>query len=649
MLRPLLSLALVAALSTWATPPLFGHGGVYRGPGATVGPGGATKGGPSSNSGGFVDTDPAAWSQWWSFNRDRYLAVRDAVFTEGSAADTGLDDFFLGKGAKGQMGPDLRPTEEVLHRDVVPALLETLDGQRDVDLITACLLALAKIGDRADGTPGVAAVIRPWLEHGNQEVHETAAIALGVLGQSESAPLLADLLLDKPAGRKASGRGRVPVRTQAFAAYGLALVGFRARPEAVRSFVVHHLAQAISLGDKPSRDRMVAAIIGMGIVRLRPLEGAPDPEEIPRVGGSRDGQLAFLLELWDDRRLDPRVKAHMAVPLARLASGADPMWKARLVAAFRETIAAKTSANPMEQHGVLLAAGIIGDNDQDPDDQRLRASLFEVVSDGGDRLARHLALLAIGRVCAREGTGTVDAAPAEARALLMRILSRGKTAQRPWAALGVGLLERGNVAAGHPPAEGTRLALIDAFDKAATPSEQGALATALGLIAERRATDALIERVTNGDENLRANAMISLGLMNAQKALPVLRGVVGLTTYNPGIVREAAIALALLGDKTTGPSLVARLTRANMFFEQLAVTWALGYVGDARVLAPLVTLLTNKRENDTTRAYAAVALGAIGDKELFPWNSKIAADVLWWQAPPTLFDASGGKGILDIL
>jgi len=49
-----------------------------------------------------------------------------------------------------------------------------------------------------------------------------------------------------------------------------------------------------------------------------------------------------------------------------------------------------------------------------------------------------------------------------------------------------------------------------------------------------------------------------------------------------------------------------------------------------------------------TRAFGAVALGLICDKESEPWNAKLAADSGWWEAPPTLHDPGAGKGVLDI-
>ncbi len=638
--------ALCALLGVLLCAPAWSHGGVYRGPGATVGPGGASGGGPSSNTGGLADSDPAAWSQWWSFNRDRYLALRDAVFKR-RVDSGGDDDFDLGAGAMRAVVRGLRPDRTLLAESVQPALLAALEGQKDVDMITACLLALAKIGPVPGGHENLGGLLRTWITHSNQEVHETAVIALGVMADQESAALLANLLLDTPAGRAATGRSRVPERTRAFAAYGLGLVGYRAERRAVRRFAVHQLARAIPLGEKPMRDRLVATVIAMGLVPLQPA-GVPPGGDAPAPSASREGQLTLLLTLWEEEGLDARVRAHLPVPMARLTAGLSEGWKQRLVLEFTAVLSPRSKASPMVRHGVLLASGLLGDNDLDPPDVLLRAALEDAL-EGGDRLGRHLALLALGRVGAREGRGERGDAPDAIRSRLLRLLARGKSAQRPWAALALGILERGNAAGGRPLSEELRTALLQAFGSAASPSEEGALAIALGLVAERRAIEPLIERSAAGDENTRANAMIALGLMQAQEAVPTLLGIVRTTTLKPGIMREASIALALLGDRSAAHILVARLRSSALLVEQVSSAWALGFVGDSAVVPALVGVLQNRRLSDTTRAYAAVALGLIGDKERYPWNSKIAADVLWWQAPATLFDPRGGKGILDLL
>ncbi len=645
------TLVILAALTL--TLEVRGHGGVFRGPGTTAGPGGptsggATSGGPSTSGGGAKNTDVAAWDQWWSFNRDQYLALKDAVF-EHDRPVTGDDDFYLGHGSKRTRGPRSRPTEPVLREEVVPALRQALLRQLDTDIITGVLLALAKIGDPPGGPKATAGILRGYLDHKNQEVHETAAIALGILAQSDAAPLLSDLMLDTKTGRAAVGRTKVPQRTRAFAAYGLGLIGYGAETSAVKSFVVHQLAKAIDAGDKPTRDVIVAAILSMGLVRLEPaVSRSAAGDAAPRVSASRAGQLEFLLDVWANSRLDARVRSHVPVALARLAAGAYPSYKGRLADTFVATIARRSRAKDVVQHGVLLACGLLGDNDLDPEDVALRSAL-NVSLEESDRLGRNLAVLALARVAGREGTGMKGEVPAEVRSRLLKQLARGGTAARPWAALGLGLLERGNVAAGRPLDESTRLALHHAFKNAASPSEQGALAIALGLVKHEPAAEKLIERTTNGDENVRGYAAIALGLMGAHQATPTLRSILARKRYMPGVLREAAIALAMLGDGHSVSILLERLGRAKFMFEQLVLASALGFIGDARSVGPLVEILNDKRISETTRAFAAVALGMVCDKEPYPWNSKIAADVLWWQAPPTLHDPVSGKGILDTL
>ncbi len=78
-----------------------------------------------------------------------------------------------------------------------------------------------------------------------------------------------------------------------------------------------------------------------------------------------------------------------------------------------------------------------------------------------------------------------------------------------------------------------------------------------------------------------------------------------------------------------------------------AVASALGLVGDRRAITPLVEVMADESLSDLTRAFAAVALGGVADKEPLPWNAKLAAHANYRAAVETLTD--GANGILDIL
>ncbi|MBC8327822.1 MAG: hypothetical protein H8E31_03665, partial [Planctomycetes bacterium] len=80
-----------------------------------------------------------------------------------------------------------------------------------------------------------------------------------------------------------------------------------------------------------------------------------------------------------------------------------------------------------------------------------------------------------------------------------------------------------------------------------------------------------------------------------------------------------------------------------------AAATAIGFIGDHRSVTPLADLLGNDRDfTPLGRAFAAVALGLVADKETLPWNSKIAEDLNYRAAVSTLRDQAG-TGILDIL
>ena len=119
--------------------------------------------------------------------------------------------------------------------------------------------------------------------------------------------------------------------------------------------------------------------------------------------------------------------------------------------------------------------------------------------------------------------------------------------------------------------------------------------------------------------------------------------------YRPELLRQSAMALGLLGDKDIGLQLAAMLKDARSLASQAAIATALGFIGDRRSIEPLLALLTDENVSERARAFAAVALGNVADKEMLPWNSKIGFGINYRAAPATLFDPGSGTGILDIL
>jgi HEAT repeat protein len=63
-------------------------------------------------------------------------------------------------------------------------------------------------------------------------------------------------------------------------------------------------------------------------------------------------------------------------------------------------------------------------------------------------------------------------------------------------------------------------------------------------------------------------------------------------------------------------------------------------VGDHRAVEPLAAALRDEKRELTasSRAFAAVALGLLGDKAEVPWNARISADFNYLAFVETLLD-----------
>ncbi len=680
--RTLLAGAACLALSV----PVHAHGGTYRGPGDTVPPGGSGRAGrgtgpptpgaptglgsggnaagpthPTSRSpvttpGGF---DPAVdltqWSFWWGFNKDPYLRLKSRVHS--GAVRTGSGDWFLGDGQRDQGRDTLRPTAQQIEQEVVPALLQALEQERDNDIVTGCLVALAKIGEplAEDGSSGLAERFAGFLSDPSQEISETAAIALGILAHESSVPILVDLLNDTEAGRaRVQTQTQVDQRTRAFAAFGLALVGARTSRPGVRLTITETLSRALGEQDSADRDVKVAVVVALGLVPLQELgeEEAPSGDEPTPC---RRAQLDLLLDYFRSDENPGLVRAHVPTALVRLLEGTPEAWRGfQKLRIARELLASlKPSRNEPNEvvQSCALALGRLGDLDEDKVDREIRAALLAVPEQHADQQARRFALVAAAELVhgARPGADT-ESGLNEVSAHLAKTLSRGKSEARPWAGLALGVLGNG---LGNQPFE-TRLAaenalaLRHALAQEKSDSRLGAYAIAAGISHDQEATSLLLDRLERTrNDTTRGYLCLGLGLLGAREALDPMRSVVQRSKYRPELLQQAAIALGLLGDKALVPELIDRLEQTESSAISAALCQALGFIGDSRSIGPLVNLLA---EGKSTRArgFAAVALGIVADKEPLPWNAKIGVGLNYRAATHTLTSLEG-TGILNIL
>jgi len=702
MKKLVLAAALLAGGSIGLQGPSHAHGGQYRGPGDTVPPGGGGSGGgaagpasgpagpttpgpttpgtpgagapgapggapgsaPTTGGGADAGADLTLWSFWWEFNKEPYLNLKAAVGTGGT--ETGSEGWFLGQGEKKQSKDSLRPTEAQIRQTVVPALLAALEKETNNDIVTGCMIALAKIGDPASESAEsqFEPVIARFLKDKNQEISETAAVALGILANPKSIPMLQGLIEDSPKGRSDTGRPEVDYRTRAFAAYGLGLIGAKVSDPAQKKEIITILRKNLESDQTRTRDVKVSCIIAMGMVPHDTIEtpagiqpekkGAVVPPEHSRVA-----QLDYLLSYLQNDAYEYLVRAHCPTALARLLPGLTPeltkVYRDKIAADLLERVGTKSKEKLEVVQSSVLALGLIGTNDKaDPIDKKIIEALVAAPKDIADQQARNYAMIALARI---GGTTAANAKDAEggmddiAKALLSQ-LSGGKGNLQSWAGLACGVMAN-QLAKSNPNATkilSLQTAVRTVLGEEKSGDKLGAYSISAGIMKDVEATQVMMKLLdTQKDETARGYISIGLGLMNARESIEKIQKIVDESKYKPDLLKQAAIALGLLGDKNVVETLIKNLQEAKGLSTQAALSSALGFIGDHRSIDPLVTMLQNDSLTDSARGFAAVALGIVADKEPLPWNSKIGVDLNYRASTSTLTDQSSGTGILDIL
>jgi HEAT repeat protein len=610
----------------------------------------------------FGAADVTAWQYWWAFNREPYLRLKSHIYA--APVTTGNDGFSLGRGERTFVRERLRPTEPAIRGLIVPALLHALDTETQNDIVTAAMVALAKIGDAENATDGprMADVIKKFLGAGSQEVAETAAVSLGILANPADTDLLVALAEDDAealARFQVPIRGHASIRSRTFAAYGLGLIG-QGASHGIRARVNNacaHLLDGVgrTLG---TRDLQVGCMMAM---RLTPLPIDPADKDVNgRVTATlvtRQHQIRWLLAYYDDPQNDAFMRAHAPSALARLVAEAPQDFPLRAVVADRliRDLGRASKAENMVQQSCVLALGEIGCCDEDPVNLRIQACLIGVQDNVSDQQAKRLGLIALGRVGGRPGKvgnwihGVTAAAPElNLRTFLANQLTKGRGNVPQWAALAIAVMERGLDDSGAPSSAEMKTALRCALADAGSPDEFGAFAIAVGIAHDQESREILrkhLDRLREGEA--RGYTALALGLIEDVGAVTPIQEVVKQSKFQPDLLRSAAIALGLLGDKQLVPELITMLRSAQGLASQASVCSALGFIGDARSIDPLIGMLQNQEITAVARSFAAVALGIVADKEPLPWNSKISVDVNYCANTATLSD--GQAGILDIL
>ena len=600
-------------------------------------------------------SDPTSWTLWWQHNRAVYLNIRSHL--RGAATVTGSDDFFLGQGTSAVEPDMLRPSAALIENTVVPSLEAALGTNRATAVRIQAVFALARIGT-ADPERATVWVERfaGLLREGNRELREAAALAMGLLASPNALPELVALFRDEKAGRERVREARVDDRLRAYAGYGLALLA-EARPEPELRRRVAAAAMDVLEGERSSTYEIEVA--ALHALSLAPIEHRPSRDSLRNVANaerpdrrllSRRSQVAWLLDYFTDSRrgnaLPRQVHAQLPLALARLCKGAPDSLRRTVCEAILESLRSGRRPSLELRQGGALALGLLGKAGEAEIDLRVREQLAQL-ADKGDPGTRRLALLSLGRVASRPGSGEAPFA-GEARTLetLQSTLTDGGSQLEPWAALALGAYAFEWRERGQAVNEDVVLSLKQETALSRRPQEVGAFAIALGMAGAADSTKLLLSRLnTIGDPAARAQIALGLGLLGERSAREALHDLLDHSLSQPELLRSAAVGLALLGEKDVVPQLEALLEEESGRGSIGAVASALGLVGDGRAVEPLMRLFTSQEEPESTHAFAAEALGRVCDARFLPWEAPLSIDAHYMAATRTLTD--GEAGVLD--
>lgn len=596
-----------------------------------VGAVGLVFGGGATTGGGVpLGPDTSTWEVWWEFNQHAFLNLRSFVFSD--APSTGESDVLTGLSPAVSQGHSYRPSEQQIRSVVIPALERALNsGNRDQ--VSGALMALAKIG--LDPEYWVA-TFKPFLQE-EQEIAETTALALGILQSPTAMDTLVHLLRDTPTGRKLRGRSKqVDFRTRSFAAYGLGLIGRSTPKKAVRAYIQNVLWEGLRSRKEANRDVRVACVLALSLIPVTEYEE----------------RIQAYLDLFESSETDNYVRAHLPMTIARLLQeSTSAALREKVVERFTRSLRYTGDYPEIRQSCAQALGRLIRPG------QIASAAAIDALVEGSmhDRHihVRNFCVMALAFVAAEVGPSH----PQIARKVLphmLRQLDEASTLQRPWYGLALGVMGwRARVLQDEPLPNSVIDAVVHQFRKTKTALHRSAYAIALGLMKQTGRAEDLVKAMNQvKDPQFRGYCAIALGLMDAQEAREDLLDQLESARRQPELLRQTAISLGLLRDRQAVPQLL-ELLQPQQETPPLAVfastASALGFIGDRRALRPLVTLLDDAEKQNLARAFAAVALGTISEKEMLPWNSPYSQGVNYYATVETLTDPVSMSGLLDIL
>ena len=502
------------------------------------------------------------WESWWYFNCERF-------FEPTANSEQPKTRAF------GQTEADERARLPMkLRQQIVPILRRSLIDS-DPGVRIRGVYSLAKVGSPA----GVNDVLRV-LGDRDPRVRHAAVVSLGLLGNSKAAPILESILRDGQDGRKWLGvKDEISLMTRSLAASAIGLLG--AQTDIVDTPAYERLLSVIEARHGES-ELAVSGLIAMGLMRSAPA--------VPR-----------LIKCLNDTKRDASIRGFAANALGKIGDRS----------AIKALLAAMKDGYGPVRHSAVISLGLLGA----PTDREVVAALDAVADKGADRGLRHFSIIALGEI------GGVDA-----RNRLARLVRKGDDLEQSFAAIALGIycLE-------HDDPEEQELGELvhQRLKRCRNEKKKGAFYIALGLMGHDDAAPALRSTLNRkGRQWLRTYAGLGLGLMRHDAASDDLLGIMK-SPGDPSLRSASSIALGLIGNETALDVMRKVMIDEGPVAARGATLHDLGRTGDDDTIWELGRLLGaegKKRERDVVRAFAARALGLLGDRSDQPLLASISRD-----------------------
>ncbi len=559
-------------------------------PPAPSGPVGPPPGGAVATPGGKVArAKPMSfenWLFWWNYNKDEILNLKARVKAMEQKVSTSSSVNFFGDSGKRNRDESQAPTEAMIQQEIVPALLKVVaDKNIHADIRGGALIALARCGGTMAHVKTFFAVAK--ADSGEDKVvQESAILALGILQLKQ--PEIRDFLI------KLVDDMDVPFRARCFAAVSLALLKDNS-PEVFECF------ERRLDGRESTPDVPICALLSIGLIG--------DNTKVPTLTKWLDeGRIG-------KNKLNDLERAYLVGALGKIG---DP----QALKAVEGTLRKK---GLYTRRSAMIALGQIVPQAEGDLQLNYVKKLSSYLKNEGDTTAKNFGIISIGRIAGQDDA-TEQVRNACVTVLINQFKTGGKTTERPYAALALGLVcFEGSPDVSKPAELKYKLAGLVRGELQKLRGDKtalAALAISLGMMGDKdkKTVDLLVEILGDRglDKKLRGSAAVALGLIGDGSAKEAI--LKALKEREDRDLRvDTAVAAGLLRDSNAVKELVNVLSdpKASQFVLG-SVALALGQIGDHQAITPLINILepakTNGSYPDLTRALVAVSLGQIANR-----------------------------------